>query len=392
MPLKKLPAIAAKVDAELIAIEQEVDWLHYLSPTNNDAVWETFKNSDYAIEPILRYPDIPDDFAGLKERLRKLPVDDVEEPLLHALFSEKKLELELQVELVLMRDSPGFVAISVELFGEAEPTLLHSAKEILAKAPAEPGPDDTATCDDIVNAAHEELIYYRNEAPDLKARIDVLDDLNSMMMVHHGHLKVAKSVKLPPQRIAPLVAHEVGTHVVTRYNGWCQPIQLLEVGLAHYDPLQEGLGTLAEYLAGYLPPRRLRVIAARVVATELAMQRKGVCDIFHCLHDEYSIPKMDAFDTAVRACRGGGLTKDSVYLRGLIELLAYLNDGGDMELLHLGKFALGQRRVVEELLDEGWLLPPKLIPRHLRSEKGRERLQRVRNLSIENLFQREPEL
>ena len=30
-------------------------------------------------------------------------------------------------------------------------------------------------------------------------------------------------------------------------------LRQLAVGLAQYDPLQEGLGVLAEYLTGYLP-------------------------------------------------------------------------------------------------------------------------------------------
>ena len=40
------------------------------------------------------------------------------------------------------------------------------------------------------------------------------------------------------------------------------------------------------------------------------------------------------------AKRGGGLTKDALYLKGLIELLAFFKQGGAMEPLLLGKFDL----------------------------------------------------
>ena len=44
--------------------------------------------------------------------------------------------------------------------------------------------------------------------------------------------------------------------------------------------------------------------------------------------------------TALRVYRGGGLTKDAIYLRGLRDLLAYLSAGHDLEPLYVGKIAL----------------------------------------------------
>ncbi len=391
MPEITLPPVAKKIDAALADIDTQIDWLYYLSPLNNDRMWQDFKNSHYTETPQLCYPDIPPHYAALMNQLRALPIDDIEDAALHALFFEKQMELELQVDLVQMRNTPGFIPISVELFGDAEPSLLTAAKTILKTVPQVRGPADDADCEQIVLASQQELDAYRQQVPDLSSQVDVLDDLNSMMMVHHGHLKIAKSVRLPQARIYPLVAHEVGTHIVTRYNGFCQPIKLLEFGLAHYDPLQEGLGTLSEYLAGYLPPRRLRIIAARVIATDLALRSNDITQIFSQLYEEYCLQPNDAFDIAVRACRGGGLTKDSVYLRGLRELLAYLADDGDFEFLFLGKFAMGQRITIQSLLDRNWLVPPRLLPRHLTDDAAKHRLQQVRSLSLEQLFQQEPE-
>lgn len=392
MQLKQLSAVASKVDIELAKIDSQVDWLTYLSPVDNDANWQTFKDCHFSTEPNLRYLPIPEHYARLKKQVRNVPVDDVEEPALHALFFEKRMELELQIDLVLMRNTPGFIPISVGLFGGAEPSLLHLAKQILHQVPLDDGPPDNSHCEDLVAAANNEFAQYRQREANFNAKVLVMDDLNSMMMVHNGDFKIARSVHLPKERILPLIAHEVGTHVVTRYNGKCQPIKLFEYGLADYDPLQEGLGTLAEYLAGYLPPRRLRTIAARVVATELALNRKSIVEIFQALHEEYKLPVDDAFDVAVRASRGGGLTKDSVYLRGMRELLAYLADGGDINFLYLGKFAIGQRASVNALLQQGWLQPAKLLPRHLLDEKSQQRLARVRNLELRQLFQEEPEI
>ena len=43
----------------------------------------------------------------------------------------------------------------------------------------------------------------------------------------------------------------------------------------------------------------------------------------------------------MRIYRGGGLTKDAVYLRGLLQILRYLREGGELEPLFVGKVAVG---------------------------------------------------
>lgn len=394
-----LPPLVAEIDAALVAIDHKVDWLSYLSPVDNDAMWQSFVDSGYKRIPKLQYLPFVEGYSATCDQLNQLPIDKIAEPLIQILFQEKQIELKLQLELVLKRGQPGFTAVSTELFGGLEPALSQIAKKILTEVEPEGAPEhehhdraEYADCAEVLAAAERELAYYRQQAPDLASTAQAVDDLNSMMMVHHGQFRVARSVHVPRARVEPLMAHEIGTHVVTRYNGSHQPLKQFEVGFAHYDALQEGLGTLAEYLAGYLPPRRLRVLAARVVASDLALGHTDVSEIFEQLYERYRVPIADAFDIAVRACRGGGLTKDSVYLKGLWDLMAYLSDGEDLAFLHLGKFAMEQRQVVKELMEQGWVQPPKLIPRHLQTHEGLNRLQRVRAMSLESLFQTEPEL
>ena len=66
---RRLPPVAARVDGELAAIDEQIDWLHYLSPLDNDAMWQQFVRSSYRWEPKLRYPAIPSDFVELRHRL-----------------------------------------------------------------------------------------------------------------------------------------------------------------------------------------------------------------------------------------------------------------------------------------------------------------------------------
>ena len=388
--LQPLPPVAAKVDAALADIDARLDWLLALTPLGTDALWEAFVANEYAEVPPLRYAEPALDLAALRRQLLDLPVERIESPLLAGVLGEKQRELDRMIELVRLRGTEGFVAASIDLFGGVEPDLLELAHAILDgvgdSEPLEAG----IGVDAVVAAVEDEVAWYRERAPDFSLEVVVDADIGSLMMVSHGRLYLDAQLRLPRARLQPLLQHELGTHVVTRYNGLRQPLRQLAVGLAHYDPLQEGLGVLAEFLAGFLPGERLRVLAGRVVAADMAVRGIAIPGIFACLHHEHGFSTEDAFDIAVRARRGGGLTKDAVYLRGLRDLMAYLRAGGDFEPLFAGKFALTHVVVLEQLVDAGWVAPPALLPRYATTEGFASTLERSRQVGVEALYHPHP--
>lgn len=387
---RPLPTVAAKVDAELARMDAEIDWLLALSPIRNEALWRAFEASGHRTIPPLSYIDLDLDLHAARERLLALPVEDIESPLLSGLLSEKQRELDRQIELIRLRGTDGFVNASIDLFGSIEPPLLALAEEILRNVQPCARLQADAGVDQVVAAVEDELARYREQSDDFGCEVIIDPDLSSMMMVSHGRFYVDANIRLPHARVQPLIQHEIGTHVVTRHNGRQQSLKQLEVGLAHYDALQEGLGVLSEYLTGFLPGERLRVLAARVVAAEMAIHGEDVPAIFDTLHNTHDLPTDDAFDVAVRARRGGGLTKDAVYLRGLRELLEYLHGGGVFEQLFIGKFALSHHVVISQLVDEGWVVEPDLLPRYCQMPGAVSRLAECRKIPIADLYHQEP--
>ena len=381
-----------RADAELFDIERRIDWLARLSTLDNEPRWQIFRDSGHVAAPPLTYPPLDVDTGALRERLENVSTEAIEQPSLRALLIEKRTELLQFVTLLETRDTVAFTAASVVLFGGTDPSLLSEARAILENVPAESAGGAMAGADDIVAAAREARADYHRVDPTLDFRIECIDDLDAGLVVHQGHLKVDSRLEIPAARVPALVAHEIGVHVLTRHNGRRQPLRLFESGFAGYDTLQEGLATLAEYLAGCLPPSRLRALAARVVAADLVVRQEPLEGVFAALHEGYGMDARAAFDVAVRARRGGGLTKDAVYLAGLRELLAWLREGGDIEPLFLGKYALHQRHLVMDLLDEGFLLPPALLPSCLIGAAARERLARATStpLSAFHLTERSP--
>lgn len=388
--LRPLPPIADRVDRVLADMDGEVDWLLALSPIDNEAMWNTFADSGYRRMPELKYIDLDVDLADVRRRLHALPVADIESPLLRDLLAEKQREMDRQVELVVQRGAGGFIDASLALFGGVDPDLLECAQAIMRDVrPSAPLKAD-AGIDEMLEAVEAELGWYRESCPGFHAEVVVDTDLNSMMMVSHGTFYVDGDLRLPHARIQPLVQHEIGTHVVTRHNGGHQALRQLQVGLAHYDALQEGLGVLAEFLAGFMPGERLRVLAARVIATDMVLQGNGVPEIFDLLHNTHEMPTDDAFDVAVRALRGGGLTKDAVYLGGLRDLLGHLAGGGALEDLYAGKFALAHVPALAELADHGWAVRPEVLPRFLHQPGFEERLEHCRSTSVADLHHEVP--
>jgi uncharacterized protein (TIGR02421 family) len=207
----------------------------------------------------------------------------------------------------------------------------------------------------------------------------VREDMYSGLMVSRGRLLVGENARIPQGRAEALLSHEVGTHLVTYYNGRAQPLRQLYVGLAGYDELQEGLAVLAEYLVGGLSRARLRLLAARVVAAHSLVEGASFAEVSRLLDRTYEFDQKTAFTITMRIFRGGGLVKDAVYLRGLLRILDYVKKGGQLEPLYVGIIAAVHIPLIEELRWRKVLRPLPLRPRFLDREDSLRRLNELRD-------------
>jgi hypothetical protein len=100
-------------------------------------------------------------------------------------------------------------------------------------------------------------------------------------------------------------------------------------------------------------------------------------DVFRLLNEEYGFSKRSAYMVTMRVFRGGGLTKDAIYLKGLMDMLSYLGEGNPLAPLFVGKFALKHLPVVEELLLRKVLAPPAVLPLYLQRSDAKARLEQT---------------
>jgi len=380
-------APALDVDARLTEIERSLNLLLNVTPVNAAQAWEEFVRGDFGTVPALRLRPLEFEPDAVRRDLYNLEIENVTDPALHTLFRAKRDEIARQITALEDRDTSRFVYASLQLYGGIAQPLASAAEELLETIPAEAPSTPSVTAGAFADAAREEFDRYRAVYPDFPARVEVRDDI-SELMVSFGRLLIPEAAALRADRVEPLLHHEIGTHVVTYQNGARQPLTLLTVGLPGYDETQEGLAVLAEYLTGGLDPRRLRVLAARVVAIGKMLDGAGFLQIFDSLRNEHRMPARTAWSIAIRVVLGGGSVKDAIYLRGITRILEALADDCSLDVLFVGKLSLDQVPMIQDLLDREVLQPPWVRPRWLDVPGAQERLDKLRGgVSVTALYE-----
>ena len=368
------------VDRRLAEVSSTFDLLLQITPVNSHEAWIQFRRKRFEHPPEFASRPLKLDPALVKRRLYQIPIERIEDPTLAQLFRDQQTELDRKLTMLGDRETPAFLYGSLQVFGGVDESLLNAAHELLFRIPPRTRDESSrGACgaSDFAARAELELAHYRQQYPELKSSVRIRDDTVGLM-VSHGDLLIGRKTKIPQSRVEALLAHEVGTHVLTYVNGKAQPFHLLYVGLPGYEELQEGVAVLSEYLVGGLSRARLRLLAARVVAAHRMIGGASFVEVFRELDRALDFSQPTAFNVTMRVFRGGGLTKDIAYLRGLIGLLAYLREGGDFDRLLLGKFGLDHVPIVEELQWRGVLLDPPLRPRHMDDPEVIERLDALR--------------
>jgi uncharacterized protein (TIGR02421 family) len=369
------------IDRQLVEIARSFDLLLQATPVNAESAWREFKRSRFDKPPVFFYRPLSIDPALLKRQLYSIPVERIEDPTLSYLFRQKQEELDRQITLLTDIDSSRFLQESLQIYGGVSDWLLGHAKELLDRVPTRSRGESVRSqlsATEFAKRAQQELGYYQQKCADFAATVAVRDDMFAGLMVSGDQLLIGGKIRVPRHRVEALLQHEIGTHLVTHYNGHVQPFQQLEVGLAGYDGMQEGLAVLAEYLVGGLSRTRMRILAARVVAARQLLDGASFIDTFRTLDRNYEFSQRSAYTIAMRIYRGGGLTKDAVYLRGLLQILRYLREGGDLEPLFVGKLASAHLPLIFELSLREIIKPPALRPRYLDHPDAQKKLERLR--------------
>ncbi len=378
----RLVDAALKIDKALDGISRSFDFLLGVSPINTTDAYDQFMSEKCGKAPTFRYRPLTVDPDQAKRALYDIDLHAAEDPVLEQLFDEKRREIDLQLLLLQRRNTADFKHASILQYGPVSAALLELAGAILAGiAPGSRPPRDTTAldCHAVEQAAKLAIGRYRRQAPDFDAAVCLREDIGMGLMVSGTRLLVSTATRLPRGRLDALLQHEIGVHLVTAVNGNRQPLGIFGSGLAGYEGLQEGLGVFAEFLVDGLTDARLRLLAARVLVVDAMLAGAGFVEAFALLRGQHAFPPRAAFNIVARVYRAGGLTKDAIYLRGLLQVFDYIARGGDLAPLWLGKIAEPHLPVVDELRQRDLLRPALVEPEFLSRPVAALQLARIRN-------------
>lgn len=170
-------------------------------------------------------------------------------------------------------------------------------------------------------------------------------------------IRVDPGARLHARELQRLVVHEVDVHAWRTCNGEGQPLRLFSTGLPGSLATEEGLAMVAEERAGVAASGALR----RQLRVWQAIQHARSAS-FRELYEWLAADDGPhaAWSLSVRLRRGladqgapGVYAKDSVYLSGYLRVRRWLDAGGAISHLYVGK--VGVDDPVADWLEAGWL-------------------------------------
>ena len=370
----QLSAADLAVDHRLSLLAQSFRFLLDITPVDADDLRDDFLEGREP-DPPFTYRELETDPAVIRAELDDVDPGDVEDPVLGQLLRAKHREMGLQLDMLEARDTDDFMPLSVELYGGVSPALRTQAEQLLAGITRTEPTGEALDAEEFLALAEEEIARYHDVDPDLDMHAEIRSDVNGVM-VSGDVLLIGPETKVQAARAQALLHHEVGTHLVTQANGSHQPVKVLGVGLAGYDETQEGLAVLAEIACGGLTAFRLRQLASRVITVHRLIAGATFAEAHEALVAD-DFPSSSAWTTVMRVYRSGGMTKDAIYLRGLVDLLEHLAAGGTLDQLWLGKFSLRDLPLIGDLQYRGLLREPRVLPRYLDDPEAHARLARA---------------
>ena len=370
-------AAALKADKKLDRIARSFDFLLSISPIDTAKAYARFVADNEDRPPHFHYRPLAVDPDIAKRELYAIDFRALEDPLLERLLGEKRHELDAQLTMLATRNTVAFRPASMFLYGMVDAALLADAHAILASTAKDPPRGAAVGAAEIAEAAELLASRYREQHPAFAPEIQVREDVAGLL-VSGDRLLIGADTVMPRRRLEALLAHEVGVHLLTYFNGAAQGLTIFRTGLAGYEGVQEGLGVFAEWVSGGLTRTRLRLLAARVVAVD-AMQRGATfIDVHRLLSREHGFSSQGAFGIAARVFRSGGLAKDAIYLQGFRAVMELVARGASLQPFWLGKIAIAHVAAIEELLQRGLVQAPRFIPLFLTGDGVEDRVSALR--------------
>lgn len=280
--------------------------------------------------------------------------------------------------------TPDFTNYSIELYGKPNDiyrtqdwTALDAADFFLAKTDELLGgyvvPPTVA---DIPVELFAERLQKSIDDFFVEDKVEVIIDpsLSAKAIAGSNRVRLRAGAVYSELDLNQLLEHEAHIHAATMHNGKRQTnLQTLSLGAPRTTRTQEGIAVMAELMTLSLDIVRLRRIALRVKAIAMALDGADFIEIFKSFMDAGQTEE-ESYQSTVRCFRGGDVkggtvfTKDTVYLKGMMEVHAFLavaiheNRPELVNALFAGRMSLGDVVELAPYFETGFLIGAHYMP------------------------------
>ncbi|MDA0229386.1 MAG: flavohemoglobin expression-modulating QEGLA motif protein [Proteobacteria bacterium] len=205
-------------------------------------------------------------------------------------------------------------------------------------------------------------------------RLEIMDHLSAKAIAGGRYIRFRSDAVFSDRDCAQLIQHEAFVHIGTTLNGHEQKrMPLLAAGHPGTTRTQEGLAVFAEIISGAMDPSRMRRLADRVIAIQMAIDGADFLEIYKFFFERTDSTRQ-SFENARRVVRGGlvtggaPFTKDVVYLEGLLRVHNFLRVAVQLDrldcirLLFCGKLNIEDLPAICILVQEGLCQFPRYLP------------------------------
>ncbi|TVZ51110.1 flavohemoglobin expression-modulating QEGLA motif protein [Dokdonia sp. Hel_I_53] len=363
MPLQTLDTNTAlfEIDQNINKLVRDIELLTYLNPINIENEKKRFFASKYSENPIFKYRKLKFSPYKLQRKFFNQRLEHIEDEEIRLLYRDIIYEYSGLIQCIeSIGKGKQFYYNSLRVFGTPKEKDVENARFILHFG------DDDGDADFVAQySADDAQSYFEDFGKRYDFDFNIKQSTNiaaaAMVLNSSDTLVLKKFHKYSDNQIKVLANHEIGVHVVTTKNGKSQPLKIFSNGFVNNTETQEGLAVLSEYMSNNLTMRRMKELAHRVIAADSLIKGYNFADTFDLLFNQYKVDRDTAWQITLRVHRGGGFTKDFLYLTGLKKVYDFYQEGQDLGVLLTGKVSLENASIIDKMIAMGLARPSQFI-------------------------------
>ena len=349
-----------KIDNHLYRLLRNFEMLTYINPINVNSEKARFFKSKFTVNPNFKYKPIKINPYELTKSLHSIDTTQIEDITIRHLYESVITGCIDKINLLSSIGTDKFLYNSLRYFGRPNKVDIRNAEYILLLPEIK---EENIRAQRFGVDKAKEIFEEAFDKYGFKGKIKVdKKSLSTVMVVNSTKTVVLKDgATFSKNELQYLAEHEIGVHMVTTMNATNNKLKIFSVGLPINTRTGEGMAVLSEYLSGNFTMNRLRELALRVVAVDLMCNGSDFKECFNSLVQDYKIEHNRAYNLVTRVYRGGGFTKDYLYLNGFSQLFKFWKDGNDLTPLLVGKTSIGFYNTIVEMIDRNLIEKPQFI-------------------------------